>query len=534
MTLNLSGAATASAATDAGGNFSFANLAIGDYVATPALTGYTFNPTSTVVSVIGANISGTNFTATANVAPTYTLSGTVTAAGTGAVLQNVLITLSGAGSATTLTNASGGYSFSGLTDGSYTVTPAPAGYTFSPASTTVPISGASVVSANFTATGIAATGRLNDTGSTANQCYQAGDSVLVACNSVGATTLNSAQDGMVGRDADVATNNNADGNLGFSFTAVTGGCVQDNVTGLMWEVKTADGGLRDWTHIYTNYDSTTTAQKVDGTTPTQAEIDAATNSIGFKNAVNSQALCGFSDWRLPTVDELHSIVDYGVVAPGPTVDATWLPNTQGGPNAQGNTLGGVFWSASPYVGNSASAWVVYFNNGFVDFNGRHLNEGRNMRLVRASQSAASAQRYVISTDGTEVTDQKTGLIWRRCSEGMVFSGDPGTGNCTVTASTFTHEAALARAQTEAANTGIAWRLPNIKELASIADKSLSNPAIDRTVFPATPAKYFWSASPYVRDSFGSWDVSFDVGRVSSSYSDGRTIHGYVRLVRDGQ
>ncbi|MEQ1812925.1 MAG: hypothetical protein ABL860_00520, partial [Candidatus Nitrotoga sp.] len=40
------------------------------------------------------------------------------------------------------------------------------------------------------------------------------------------------------------------------FSSVTGGCVRDNVTGLMWEVKTADGGLRDWTKSYTNYDST--------------------------------------------------------------------------------------------------------------------------------------------------------------------------------------------------------------------------------------------------------------------------------------
>ena len=65
--------------------------------------------------------------------------------------------------------------------------------------------------------------------------------------------LNTAQDGMKGRDANAATNINDDGRLGFSFTAVNGGCVQDNVTGLMWEVKTTDGGLRDWTKTYTNY-----------------------------------------------------------------------------------------------------------------------------------------------------------------------------------------------------------------------------------------------------------------------------------------
>ena len=213
---------------------------------------------------------------------------------------------------------------------------------------------------------------LNDTGITASQCYQAGNSTLVACNTAGATSLSAAQDGMVGRDANAATNPNNDGKLGFSFTAVTGGCVQDNVTGLMWEVKTTSG-LRNWINTYTNYDSTTADQKGTATPPTQAEIDAATNSIGFKNAVNATNLCGYSDWRLPTADELQSIVDYGVASPGPTVDAIWFPNTQGN----------VFWSSSPSVGGPAFAWYVYFGNGFVS-NG-YRNGSVYVRLVRAGQ-----------------------------------------------------------------------------------------------------------------------------------------------------
>ena len=54
-------------------------------------------------------------------------------------------------------------------------------------------------------------GALNDSGITANQCYQAGSDILVACSTLGATTLNAAQDGMVGRDANVSTNSNSDG-----------------------------------------------------------------------------------------------------------------------------------------------------------------------------------------------------------------------------------------------------------------------------------------------------------------------------------
>jgi hypothetical protein len=209
--------------------------------------------------------------------------------------------------------------------------------------------------------------------------------VLVSCTSVNARALNPAQDGMLGRDADVASNSNTDGDLGFSFTKIdasgaalpasasTWSCVKDNVTGLIWEVKTVDGGLHDAAKTYTNYDSTTALQ-INGTVaPLQSEIDAATNTVGFKNAVNSAGLCGASDWRLPTPGELQSIVDYGVATPGPAIDSNWFPNTQGI----------VFWSSSPYVGDPADAWYVNFNVGGVGSAFR--TSTGYVRLVRAGQ-----------------------------------------------------------------------------------------------------------------------------------------------------
>ena len=149
-------------------------------------------------------------------------------------------------------------------------------------------------------------------------------------------------------------------------------------------------------------------------------------------------------------------------------------------------------------------------------------------LLGLMPCAATAQPFVVSADGLEVTDSATGLIWRRCAEGMVFS----LGACTGTASTFTHELALTRARTEAVATGVAWRLPNVKELSSIADKSLSNPAIDATAFPATPANAFWSSSPLVGQSVMAWFVSFVDGLVSVGALRSTTL--YVRLVRAGQ
>lgn len=80
---------------------------------------------------------------------TYTISGTVTA--NGSALPNVIITLSDGATNTTTTDASGNYSFTGLLDGSYTVTPSLTGYMFDPNSSAVVVSGANATS-NFVAT----------------------------------------------------------------------------------------------------------------------------------------------------------------------------------------------------------------------------------------------------------------------------------------------------------------------------------------------------------------------------------------------
>ena len=148
-------------------------------------------------------------------------------------------------------------------------------------------------------------------------------------------------------------------------------------------------------------------------------------------------------------------------------------------------------------------------------------------LAAASASFAQAPRYTVTTvvysgdvASNAVLDTRTGLTWRRCAEGQVWNGT----TCTGSALTFTHEAALTRA---AAQTP-AWRLPNVKELSSIADKALQNPAIDSTAFPAAPSNYFWSASPYVGNPSGAWVVSFGDGGV---YGNGRSTSHLVRLVR---
>ncbi len=69
----LSGAASATTVTDSLGNYSFASLASGTYLVTPANTGYTFSPVNQTVNISAANVSGVNFTAAAQAVHTVAL-----------------------------------------------------------------------------------------------------------------------------------------------------------------------------------------------------------------------------------------------------------------------------------------------------------------------------------------------------------------------------------------------------------------------------------------------------------------------------
>ena len=88
---------------------------------------------------------------TAAPAATYSISGTV-ATSTSAAMDGVTISLSGAGAGTATTSAYGTYSFSGLANGSYVVTPVKTDYTFSPLNISVTVNGANLTGQNFTGT----------------------------------------------------------------------------------------------------------------------------------------------------------------------------------------------------------------------------------------------------------------------------------------------------------------------------------------------------------------------------------------------
>ena len=153
VTVSLTGANTGSVSTDDNGAYSFSNLASGTYTLTPSKTGWDFVPASITVTINNSDVTPPgfmDFTATAISAVTYSLSGRVVT-GSGAGLSGVNVNLSGPGAVTAaVTDSNGDFSFAGLQNGSYAVTPSKTGYDFTPGSMTVAVDNADVSVIDFT------------------------------------------------------------------------------------------------------------------------------------------------------------------------------------------------------------------------------------------------------------------------------------------------------------------------------------------------------------------------------------------------
>lgn len=133
--------------------------------------------------------------------------------------------------------------------------------------------------------------------------------------------------------------------------------------------------------------------------------------------------------------------------------------------------------------------------------------------------------FAVSADGREVTDTRTGLIWRRCPEGMDWQG----GRCTGAPLYFMWYEALQHAQSRARASNTVWRVPNVKELASLLDRKQAYLAIDDDAFPGTTNDQYWSSTPYAADAFYGWIVHFFYGSVYYTYLEDM---GALMLVRD--
>ena len=248
------------------------------------------------------------------------------------------------------------------------------------------------------------------------------------------------------------------------------GTVTDNATGLIWQ-KCSSGQNNDYS----------------------CSGSAATATwTGAESYCNGLSLAG-KTWRLPTRQELETLVHYG--PNDPSIDTTTFPNT----------AGDKYWSSTTYASLTNNAWTVSFDYGIIS------QSKANTLYVRcvSGPSRGYSSHFVDNGDGT-ITDKTTGLIWQKCS-----SGQNNDATCTGTTTTATWSNALSYCN-GLSLAGKTWRLPNINELNSILDTTKASGAtIDTGFFPNTPNTYYWSSTTDSNSNDYAWYIDFYDGSLNS-------------------
>jgi hypothetical protein len=143
---------------------------------------------------------------------------------------------------------------------------------------------------------------------------------------------------------------------------------RDNVTKLIWEIKTDDGSVHDKDNIYTWFDSNPLTNGGYAGTPGDG-----TDTEDFINTLNSAYYGGFEDWRMPTFKELSTLLNSAMMYPYADIDSEWFPNT----------LRSDYWSSTTIITYNINAWHVSFN--FTEFHIRNKSAKLRVRAVRGGE-----------------------------------------------------------------------------------------------------------------------------------------------------
>lgn len=263
-----------------------------------------------------------------------------------------------------------------------------------------------------------------------------------------------------GQDADFVSKPRARSFSGPNqYLATSDYTTTDLVTGLVW--KTCTEGLSGATC------STGTTTNVSFTT-------APTTCIALNSANSGAGFAGLTNWRVPSIQELQTLQDYSVYAPG--ISAAYFPGSPTGIN---------IWSATEYVLTPTSGWFISGDYGTRSNTAKSTSY--KLRCVSGTP-VTYTPALVDNSDGT-ITDDVNNLLWQKCQMGQTFSG-----TCTGTITTDTWQNALSYCNSLTWAGRSNWRLPSINELQSIVDLTTSMPAIDSLLFPATATNNYHSST----------------------------------------
>lgn len=230
--------------------------------------------------------------------------------------------------------------------------------------------------------------------------------------------------------------------------------IDDNQTKLVWQ-KTQDGTARSW-----------------------SDADAYCTGLAGSNYGDR------TDWRLPTRQELLSLLAFDAQTSKAQIDDFYFPSTPAD----------TFWTGTKHG----------YHYYYVDFSGDGMSYSdppETTHLVRCVSApwnylaARPIQRWTETTAGadTVIEDALTGLVWQ-----MAFDYDER-----LWADALSHCASLNHAQKSD------WRLPDINELESLLTYGAEAEHV--TTFPTIDEDYFWSSTTNAKDISNVWLAEFKYG-----------------------
>jgi len=269
--------------------------------------------------------------------------------------------------------------------------------------------------------------------------------------------------------------------------------VHDLISDLIWEVKPLDTDVQGSDRMFTWYnpDNATNGGYEGTTTPygdTQYYIDW----------LNRKQLGGQSNWRMPEISELMSLIN--VSKNSPHIAIQFFPNTQSG----------CYWASTPHAQYSGDAWIVDFSDATDDY----ISKAHScyIRAVRGKTNACflKSDRFVDNMDNT-ITDTCTGYMWAK--DALPKDTYAATENA-------------CNRLTLAENTD--WRMPSRQAMRTLIRFDQFNSAIASDLFNQD-SDWFWTKD-LTPNNKNAWAIYFYYG---ASYIRNLDYQFLVRPVRAG-
>ncbi len=295
--------------------------------------------------------------------------------------------------------------------------------------------------------------------------------------------------------------------------------VTDKLTGLIWSKDAnPDGGTKTW----------------------QEGLD-------YIKTLNSQKYLGYSDWRLPNVNEIKSLVNQQQSNP-----ATWL-NGQGFSNVKVD----YYWSSTTVAHSTSYAWIVNMNYGYTSFKVK-TPISNYVWPVRGGQMgtltlSTTGQTTCYNGSGATITcsgtgqdgELRTGAVWPS-PRFVSYADQTVTDNLTSLVWSMSVNSVGGKSWQEALDyiksinssnyLGYSdWRLPNRNELESLVNRGQlsSETWLNGQGFSNVQANYCWSSTTNASGTSGAWIVGVGTGE-TFYFNKTKTYDVYVWPVRGGQ